>query len=99
MKKVLIATSCPQNVVETVEKPSVKSDAEYVLDEMASEARYQAKEISMPMRRQMRQEAESAARNTPIIGDIMEVKQYMDFFGRFRKKKDKKEEKENQDKE
>ena len=94
-----IATSCPQNVVETVENPSVKSDAEYVLDEMASEARYQAKEMSMPMRRQMRQEAESVARSTPIIGDIMEAKQYMDFFGRFRKKKDKKEEEENQDKE
>ena len=34
-----IATSYPQNVVETVENTNVKSDAEYALDEMAREAR------------------------------------------------------------
>lgn len=90
-----IATSCPQNTIETVENSNIKSDAEYVLDEIESEARYQAKEMTMPMRRQLRQETESAARNTPIIGDIMNIKQHVDLFNKFRKKKKDKEENKN----
>lgn len=92
-----IATTCTP-VVRAVEEREVKSDAEYARDELESELRYQAKEATLPMRRKMRQEAYDEARDTPIIGDIMNVKQHIDFFSRFgklrKKKKDKKEEEE-----
>lgn len=34
------------------------------------------------------QKAYDAARDVPILGEALEVKQYADFFGRFKKKKD-----------
>ena len=40
----------------------------------------------------MRQEAYEKTRDMPIIGDIMTAKQHIDFFSRFKKKKDKKDE-------
>lgn len=39
-------------------------------------------------RRQARQEVYDQVRDVPGIGQALEVKQYADFFGRFRKKKD-----------
>lgn len=82
-----IATKCTQIVRENQGNRHVKSDAEKIVDDVASEIRYQVKDATLPMRRQMRQEAYDKARNTPIIGEIMEAKQYADFFGRFKKKK------------
>lgn len=93
-----IATSCPQKTVQSVENREVKSDAEYVLEDVASEVKYQVDDATMPMRRQMREEAERTARNTPVIGEIMEAKQYADLFGKFFKKKKKDEDKEDDEK-
>ena len=94
-----IATTCTP-IVREVEERQVKSDAEYARDELESELRYQAKEATLPMRRKMRQEAYDEARDTPIIGDVMNIKQHIDFFSRFgklrKKKKEDKKEKENQ---
>ncbi len=91
-----IATKCPQ-IVRQTETKHVKSDAEYIAEDVASEIRYQVKDATLPLRRQVHEEALKTARNTPIIGEIMEAKQYADFFGRFKKKKKDKEEKENKE--
>ena len=45
-------------------------------------------DLNRAVRRKARQEAYDAARDVPILGDAMTVKQHMDFFGRFRRKKD-----------
>ena len=84
-----IATTCPQKAQETVENREIKSDAQYVLEDVGSEIKYQVDSATMPMRRQMREEAERTARNTPVVGEIMEAKQYADLFGKFFKKKKK----------
>lgn len=42
----------------------------------------------VPTRAAVNQKITDEARKMPVIGDAMEVKQYADFFGRFRKKKD-----------
>ena len=94
-----IATSCPQKAQETVENRQVKSDAQYVLEDVESEIKYQVDSATMPMRRQMREEAERNARNAPVIGEIMEAKQYADLFGKFFKKKKKDEDEEEEKKE
>ena len=90
-----IATKCPPIVRQTEER-HVKSDAECIAEDIASEIKYQVKDATLPLRRQMRQEAYDKARNTPIICEIMEAKQYADFFGRFKKKKKDKDKEENE---
>ena len=84
-----IATTCPQKAQENVENREIKSDAQYVLEDVGSEIKYQVDSATMPMRRQMREEAGRTARNTPVVGEIMEAKQYADLFGKFFKKKKK----------
>ena len=93
-----IATSCKQIIRESGENRHVKSDAEYVAEEVASEIRYQARNATEPIRRQARQEVYDKARNTPVIGDIMYAKQLTDLFGKFKKKKTKDENSEDDNK-
>ena len=93
-----IATNCSQIERQREGNRYVKSDAEYVADEIASEIRYQTRNATEPIRRQMRQEAYDKARNMPVIGDIMTAKQHYDFFSRFKKKKEKNEEVEDTEK-
>ena len=82
-----VAQSCPPIVRE--ETPTnVKSDEEYLKEELESEARYQMREATLPARRIAREAATQAARRTPIVGDLMQAKQTMDLFGNFRRKKD-----------
>ena len=88
-----IATTCTP-IVREVEERQVQSDEEYRREEIKSEIRYQAREATLPARRQMHEETLKAARNAPVIGEVLEAKQYMDLFGRFKKKKKDKEEKE-----
>ena len=93
-----IATSCAP-IVRQTENRHVKSDAEYVLEDVTSEVRYQTRNITEPIRRQVRQKVYDEARNMPVIGDIMHVKQHVDFFSRFKKKKKEKNEEEENEKE
>jgi hypothetical protein len=79
-----VATRCKAKVYES--SNNVKSDSDYVKDEIASEIKYQAKEATFPLRRKVREKVESEMRDLPIIGDAMTVKQHVDFFGRFKKK-------------
>ena len=90
-----IAINCSQKVRESSENADIKSDEEYVLEDLASEVRYQADDLTMPVRRKVRQEAYDAARDMPVIGDIMYVKQHVDLLGRFRKKKKDEDEEDN----
>lgn len=89
-----IATTC-KPIIRQSEERYVKSDKEYILDEFASEIRYQTRNATEPIRRKARQEAYDTARNMPVIGEVLEAKQYIDFFGRFKKKKKKEEETDN----
>lgn len=81
------------------EETEVKTTGEEIAGELASEARYQMKEATLPARRIAREAAEKKLRSTPIIGDIMHAKQLGDFFGGFRRKKKAKEEQERLQKE
>ena len=72
----------------------VKSTGEEIVEEIGSEAKYRMKEATLPARRIAREEAEKKLRSTPIIGDVMHVKQLGDFFGGFRRKKKAQEEQE-----
>ena len=90
-----IATTCTPIVRQTEER-KVKTDEEYMKEEVESEIRYQVKDATLPIRRQIRQESYSAALKTPIIGDIIGAKNQIDFFSRFKpKKKKSKDEEEN----
>ena len=76
------------------EPSHVKTTGEEIAEDIADEARYQMKEATLPARRIAREQAESKLRSTPIIGDIMHVKQHLDLFGGLRRKKKAKEEQE-----
>ena len=86
-----IATTCAP-IVRQSEERHVKSDEEYRQEELESEIRYQTRNATEPIRRKVHQEAYKTALNAPIIGDIIGAKNTVDFFGRFKKKKDKEEE-------
>lgn len=82
-----VAQSCKPIVREEV-PVNVKSDEEYLKEELESEARYRAREATLPVRRAAREAATRVARNTPIVGDVMQAKQTLDLFSKFRRKKD-----------
>ena len=81
-----IAQSCKPIVYEQA-PTNVKSDEQVLKEELESEARYQLKEATLPARRIVREEVTQAARSTPIIGDLMQAKQTMDLFGKFKRNK------------
>lgn len=89
-----IATSCPQIIRQSEENTNVKSDEEAILEDISSELKYQAKEAVQPIRSKIYQETYDEVRDIPIVGDILNVKQHVDFFSRFRKKKEKDEDEE-----
>ena len=83
-----IATTCQSKKITSAPDPTIKSDAEYLADEVVSDVKYVVDDLSMPARRQARQEAYDKARDIPVVGDIMEAKQHYDFFSRFKRKKE-----------
>ena len=82
-----VAQSCKPIVYESA-PTNVKSDEQIAKEELESELRYQAREATLPARRVAREAVDSAARRTHILGDVIQAKQTMDLFSRFRKKKD-----------
>ena len=82
-----VAQSCKPIVYEST-PIDVKSDEQIAKEELESELKYQAREATLPARRIAREAVDSAARRTPILGDVIQAKQTMDLFGKFRKKKD-----------
>ena len=93
-----IATGCSQIVRQSEENTNVKSDEEAILEDISSELKYQAKEAIQPIRSKIYQETYDEVRDIPIVGDILNVKQHVDFFSRFRKKKEKDEDEDKKDK-
>ena len=84
-----IATSCkPKDLSSGDDSDSeIKSDAEYILDDVASEVKYQLEDATSAVRHQAYQETFDKVRDIPGIGQAMEIKQHIDFFGRFGRKK------------
>lgn len=74
-----------KNIVS--EDTSDDTDSDNTTNEIASELKYQADELARPIRREIRQEAYDKVRDVPVVGDVLNVKQHVDFFSRFKKKK------------
>ena len=83
-----IATTCTAKNYTTTNNTNVKSDEQYAKEELESDLRYAVDEATMPIRRQVRQEVYDEVRDIPVVGDALNIKQHIDFFGRFRKKKE-----------
>ena len=87
-----IATTCsPEGTVEN------ESTGELIMDEITNEIKDQADSATHYIKRQANQEVYDKVRDIPGVGEVLEVKQYMDLFGRFKKKKDSEDE-ENEEK-
>ena len=69
-------------------KPKVFESEEYIEstdNNITSDAQYLMDDLTQPMRREARQKVDDALRSTPIVGDIMGVKQHIDLFNKFKK--------------
>ena len=84
-----IATNCKQKELTIEDDESIKTDGEYILEDVTSEIKYQAESATQPLRRKATQEVFDKARDIPVVGEVLNAKQHIDFFSRFRKKKDK----------
>jgi len=60
--------------------PVVNTEEEYTIQDELKD------DMERAVRRKARQEAYDKARDIPIVGEAMSVKQHFDFFNRFRKK-------------
>ena len=67
---------------------NVENDSENLNNNMVSDIKYQADELARPIRRKVKQEAYDKVRDVPVIGEALNVKQHVDFFSRFKKKKE-----------
>ena len=81
----LVAKKCQPKVYEKTN--NVKSDGEYLQEEVASELRYQTDELTRPIRRNIREKARIKAYDIPVLGDALTVKQQVDLFNKFKKNK------------
>lgn len=72
-----IATTCKPITYES--DNDVKSDAEYVKDEVLSDLKYTADEIARPVRRKVKGAIYDKMRDIPVIKDVMLAKQYKDL--------------------
>lgn len=79
-----IASKCKCIIPEPVEK-EVKNDKERMKEEAISDAKYIAKDLTMPVRRAAREAFDSKMRDTPL-GDIEQARNTASLFGRLFKK-------------
>lgn len=86
-----IATTCQINNTNIPNTDSNYSEG-YYTRQIKNELEYQIDSATQPVRNKVRQEAYDKAREIPVVDKILEAKQYIDFFGKF-KKKDKKDKK------
>ena len=59
-----------------------------IVSGVADRALNEAKQAVLPTRAAVNQKVTDKMRGMPVVGDAMTVKQHLDFFGRFKKKKD-----------
>lgn len=83
-----VSTSCKPNNSNIQETDSSYSKG-YYKRQIANELEYQLDSATLEARSKIRQEAYDKARDIPVVDKILEAKQYIDFYGKF-KKKDKK---------
>lgn len=84
-----IATTCTQKVWNSGDVVSEQNEENNELEELADDINYELKSAVQPIRGRMYREAYDKARDIPVIGDVMTVKQHVDLFNKFRRKKDK----------
>ena len=82
-----IAANCPCKLVPAENNPDAKSNGEVIAENAASDLKYMADDLTSPMRHQAYQQTYDAARDVPVLGEVMTAKQHFDFFSRFKKKK------------
>ena len=61
-----VASNCKYILPPPVDNPDAKTDAEYYRDEAISDAKYLAKDLTMPARRAAREEFDKKMRDTPL---------------------------------
>ena len=61
-----VASNCKYILPPPVDNPDVKSDKEQLRDEVISDAKYIAKDLTMPARRAAREEFDKKMRDTPL---------------------------------
>ena len=83
-----VGTKCKSKAY-TVDQSEMPSEADIIKEDIEYEMKDAVDSVGRRVRRDANEKMLSEARSTPIIGDVLEAKQYMDFFGRFKKKKDK----------
>lgn len=74
--------------LKNVAKASKTSVGEMVAEGVMDATGSRIKQAVAPTRAQINQAAYDKARDIPVIGDAMTVKQHLDFFSRFKKHKD-----------
>ena len=83
-----VASNCKYILAPPVDNPNAKSDAEYYRDEAISDAKYLAKDLTMPARRAAREEFDKKMRDTPL-GTIEQASNTAWVFKRLFGKKNK----------
>lgn len=81
-----IAQSCKCKIVQEQNIDDGPSKGEKVLDEVSSDAKYLADDLTMPARRQARMKMESKLRDTPL-GKVEQARNMFYLFKKFKKPK------------
>lgn len=80
-----VSQNCKYILPKPVDNPDVKSDKEYIKDEVLSDVKYMAKDLTMPARRKAREALDSKLRDTPL-GKIEQANNTLNVFKRIFKK-------------
>lgn len=80
-----VSQHCKYILPPPVDNPDVKSDKEQLKDEILSDAKYIAKDLTMPARRKAREEFDKKMRDTPL-GKIEQASNTAWIFKRIFKK-------------
>lgn len=86
-----VSSKCKAKTLPKEDDTPVKSTGEKVLEDIESEARYMADDLTYPARRKAREEFDSKLRDTPL-GKVEQASNMFYLFKKFKKKKNKDEE-------
>ena len=79
----LVASKCKPKAMDTIASENSDNEEEY---HERSWAEYELDEASRPLRRNVREKVDSKIRDIPVVGDVIQAKQTMDLFNKFKKK-------------
>lgn len=80
-----VSANCKYILPKPVDNPDIKSDKEYLKDEVLSDVKYAVNDLTMPARRKAREAFDSKMRDTPL-GKIEQINNIRHLFNRFKKK-------------